>query len=431
VTWYGTTDLPVTSFKQMFEVTLGKMLQTEQAGPSDSMTPYLNSAAVQDGYVEDSNLKSMWASDTDRRNLSLRADDLVVCEGGDVGRSALVKAASPAIFQNSVHRVRPRRGNDIRFAKYTLDALRNSSYLDVLCNKATIRHFTADKLANLEVPLASPSYQTAACDYLDRETVQIDDLIGKQERLIQLLAEKRQAIITQAVTKGLDPTAPTKPSGIPKLGDIPAHWNVTTVKRLASIISKGTTPTTVGAEFTDDGIRFLKAENIQNHTVKEAPENFISAETNLLLARSKLQPNDLLVVIAGATTGKSAILTSDLTPSNTNQAVAFVRPRDPVVSRWIHHVLTTPRVENLIASLSVQSAQPNLSLGDLGSIWLPLPPAPEIDRILDHMSRSMARLDELTVTSARGIELLRERRSALISAAVTGKIDVREGASQP
>jgi type I restriction enzyme S subunit len=294
-----------------------------------------------------------------------------------------------------------------------------------------INQWDLDPTYHSRMPVLVPSVQEqrGIVDLLDRETAQIDDLIDKQERLIELLAEKRQAIITHAVSKGFDPTAPTKPSGIPWLGDIPAHWTVTTVKRLASVISKGTTPTTVGAEFTDEGIRFLKAENIQNNAVMDMPANYISAETNRLLARSELRRDDLLVVIAGATTGKSAVLSVDLTPCNTNQAVAFVRPSDPSMSQWIHHVLTTPSVQNLISSLSVQSAQPNLSMANLGSIWLPLPPTPEIDSILSRTSRAKGRLDELTTSAQRTVGLLRERRSALISAAVTGKIDVRREAS--
>lgn len=318
---------------------------------------------------------------------------------------------------------------DPRFLYWCLASPEAAQQWSVLASGVTRVGLRQADIGKLEIPVPLLQTQRQVAAFLDLETAQIDNLIAKQERLIELLAEKRQAVVTQAVTKGLDPTAPTKPSGIPWLGDIPAHWNVTTVKRLASVISKGTTPTTVGAEFTDEGIRFLKAENIQNNAVMDTPANFISAETNRLLARSELQRDDLLVVIAGATTGKSAVLGLDMTPCNTNQAVAFVRPNDPSMSQWIHHVLTTPSVQNLIGSLSVQSAQPNLSMGDLGSIWLPLPPAPEIDSILSHSAQSSGRLDELMTSAQRAVDLLRERRSALISAAVTGKIDVRKEAS--
>ncbi|MFB9164849.1 restriction endonuclease subunit S [Arthrobacter psychrochitiniphilus] len=314
---------------------------------------------------------------------------------------------------------------ETRFIYYVLQSVKD--WLPALYRSNTQNNLNAAQVGNFDLPLPPLAVQQSVSTYLDRETAQIDDLIGKQERLIELLAEKRQAVTTQAVTKGLDPNAPTKPSGVPWLGSVPTHWTVMTINRLASVISKGTTPTTIGAEFTDQGVKFLKAENIQNNQVWDTPANFISTDTNRLLARSQLQVNDLLVVIAGATTGKSAVLLRAQTPSNTNQAVAFVRPRDPIMSKWIHHVLSTQRVQSLISSLSVQSAQPNLSMGDLGKIWVTVPPPVEIDLILSQTSRAIENLDSLTMMARRAVELLRERRSALISAAVTGKIDVREG----
>jgi type I restriction enzyme S subunit len=346
-------------------------------------------------------------------------------ENNPVGFVVRFDHNEPAVCSNFVAKIRLRPGMDSRYWTY-VHATTYSVRLTQRSIKQTsgIQNLDQSSYFDEVAPFPPLATQEQIADFLDRETAQIDELIAKQERLIELLDEKRQAVITHAVTLGLDPASPTKPSGSTWLGDIPAHWNVTTVKRLSSVISKGTTPTTLGAEFTDEGIRFLKAENIQNNAVMDMPANYISAETNQLLSRSKLQPDDLLVVIAGATTGKSAVLNMDMTPCNTNQAVAFVRPSDPSMSSWIHHVLTTPRVQSLISSLSVQSAQPNLSMGDLGNIWLPLPPTPEIDLIRTHISRSTARLDELTVSAQRAVDLLRERRTALISAAVTGKINV-------
>lgn len=426
--WFGTTDLSVTSFKQMFDVTLGKMLQTEQSGPSDAMTPYLNSAAVQDGYVEDSNLKHMWASDIDRRNLSLKANDLVVCEGGDVGRCALVKSDSPAIFQNSVHRVRPRRGNDIRFAKYSLEALRSSSYLDVLCNKATIRHFTADKLANLEVPHASIGYQTAACDYLDRETAQIDALIGKQERLVQLLVERRQAIITEAVTKGLDPTAPTKPSGVPWQGSVPEHWTIQPLKNLMRM----QTGVTLGKDFTQDVTKtyaYLRVANVQIGYVdlNDVKEIDLPPE---VAASSMLQPGDVLMTEGGDRDklARGCVWDGSISPCVHQNHIFAVRTASQLLSSFLVLVLDADPARTYFYLTGKQSTNlASTNSTTVKNFRFGLPPITEQSRIVEYVTVTTRQIDDLMDKARAVVAILRERRSALISAAVTGKIDIQKG----
>ena len=206
---------------------------------------------------------------------------------------------------------------------------------------------------------------------------------------------------------------------------MPAHWEVRRIKNIAERISKGTTPTTIGAEFTDVGVRFLKAENVTEIAVLGEPEFYISLEAHALLSRSSLEAGDVLVVIAGATTGKSSVLGSDLLPANTNQAVSFIRPKDIRYSMYISSWLNTASVRRFVALNSVQSAQPNLSMEDLGNIPIPLPPGDELSKIMTHLHVETAKIDTLTAEAQRAIDLLQERRTALISAAVTGQIDVR------
>ena len=275
--------------------------------------------------------------------------------------------------------------------------------------------------------VAQPSLaeQTRIAEFLDGETGKIDGLVAEQRRLLALLKEKRQAVISHAVTRGLNPHAPLKPSGIEWLGDVPEHWEITRIKKLSSLISKGTTPTTVGAEFTLEGIRFLKAENVTEAGVSDQPEFFISEAAHEVLSRSSLKEGDVLVVIAGATTGKSAVLSKELLPANTNQAVSFIRPKDTRISDYISLWLGSRSVRNLIQLNSVQSAQPNLSMEDLGNIPLLFPPSDELNEIMAFVANETGRFDTLTAEAERAIELLQERRSALISAAVTGQIDVR------
>jgi type I restriction enzyme S subunit len=322
------------------------------------------------------------------------------------------------------------QGVSPRFAFFALLAANEA--LILLASGGGQPNINQEKIRAFRLPLPSLAEQEAIAAFLDQETGKIDALVAEQERLIALLKEKRQAVISQAVTKGLNPNAPMKDSGIEWLGQVPAHWEVKRIKNLSTTISKGTTPTTIGADFVTTGVRFLKAENINDGNVQSFPEFFISGEAHQTLSRSSLQVNDVLVVIAGATTGKSAVLNADLLPANTNQAVSFIRCRDTANAKLIHLWLTTDAVQNLIRLGSVQSAQPNLSMEDLGNLPILTVPQFEKSAILDYLEIKSTEYQTLILEAEKAISLLRERRAALISAAVTGKIDVRALAtSQP
>lgn len=271
-----------------------------------------------------------------------------------------------AWLNQHIFKVSPTVEADQKFLFYLIKLVA-PKLADFDAHGSTMRHIKKESLSErLHVPTLVE--QTQIARFLDHETARIDALIEEQQRLIELLKEKRQAVISHAVTKGLDPTAPMKDSGVEWLGEVPAHWVVRRIKHLTEVISKGTTPTTIGEDFQDEGVRFLKAENIFGGRVLPDPEFFISERAHAALARSALAENDVLVVIAGATTGKSAVLSGDLLPANTNQAVSFIRLRDTRLSEFIQCWLSTDAVQRSISLNSVQSAQPNLSMEDLGMV---------------------------------------------------------------
>lgn len=366
-------------------------------------------------------------------NIQLAANDvLLMKDGAAMGKLAFIdRLPGPACLNSHLLLFRPIMIDGVatyspRFAFYFMQTGYFQEHIKVNGTGATFLGISQDAIGRYQIVLPPLPEQTAIAAFLDRETAKIDALVAEQQRLMELLKEKRQAVISHAVTKGLNPKAPLKPSGIEWLGDVPAHWDVKRIKSLCSIISKGTTPSLVGAEFTTSGVRFLKAENVTESGVSEEPEFFISEEAHEILSRGSLQDQDVLVVIAGATTGKSAVLNKSFLPANTNQAVSYVRLKD---KRFSHHVslwLGTRLVRNWILLNSVQSAQPNLSMEDLGNIPIPIPPPPELSEITAFLTRETARFDTLTAEAQRAIDLLQERRTALISAAVTGQIDVRE-----
>jgi type I restriction enzyme S subunit len=317
--------------------------------------------------------------------------------------------------------------------KYVYYVLFSSAeQLNLLGRGTTFLELSADELGSYKIGLPSPTEQEGIANFLDHETAKIDTLIEKQQQLIQLLKEKRQAVISHAVTKGLStlnggPNAKLRDSGVEWLGEVPEHWGIGKVKNLASIISKGTTPSTMGSDFESTGIRFLKAENIgKGFYVAPQPEFYISERTDEQLSRSRLQSHDVLVIIAGATTGQSSVMLDDLLPANTNQAVSFIRPASSAYSSYISYWLTTEYAQSKIWQVAVQAAQPNLSMESLGNIYIPIPPEHELDKLIANINFRILQLSRLTESAELAINLMQERRTALISAAVTGKIDVRD-----
>lgn len=285
---------------------------------------------------------------------------------------------------------------------------------------------TNETLRNYPVVLPNPIQQKKIADYLDDKCGKIDQAIEGQKKIIEKLKEYKQSVITEAVTKGLDPNVPMKDSGIEWIGLIPKHWEVRKVKTLTKIISKGTTPTTVGRDTVKDGpVKFIKAENIQNNQIQNEPHIAIDEETNEILKRSQLKLNDILFVIAGATIGKVAIIDNpQILPANTNQAVSFLRLNNPNLSKYLWYYLQSNYIKEKLHVLSVQSAQPNLSMQDLGNFCIPIPELTEQHCIITHLSTQCAKIDLAIQKKEETIEKLAEYKKSLIYECVTGKREV-------
>ena len=277
--------------------------------------------------------------------------------------------------------------------------------------------------------------QTAIVRFLDHADRRIRRYIRAKQKLIALLEEQKQAIIHQAVTGQIDvrtgqPYPAYRPSGVEWLGDVPAHWEVRRIKQCVRTISKGTTPSTEGRQILEFGhIRFLKAENVTSGEIADKPLCYIDEDTNNLLRRSQLQRGDILFVIAGATLGKTAVVRQELLPANTNQAVAFIRPHKRIVSSYLAFWLQSLRVKELTWLNAVQSAQPNLSMTNLGNFLIPFLSLPEQASIVEYLNKATADVDTAIAHARRQIDLLREYRTRLIADVVTGKLDVREAAA--
>jgi type I restriction enzyme S subunit len=280
----------------------------------------------------------------------------------------------------------------------------------------------------LLLPLPKKYEQERILNFLDHETAKIDTLIEKQQQLIKLLKEKRQAVISHAVTKGLNPQAPMKNSGVEWLGEVPEHWVLSTPGRVCSVISKGTTPAEQSRH--QEGrysVPFLIVNNILSLGVLNEDNLIFIPDIvhNGMLSRSKVFPGDVLFNIVGPPLGKTGVVSDSFPEWNINQAIAFFRPIS-VLNTFLRNWLQSEFCNSWFwLHAKKTSGQANLTLEMCRKVPLLIPPEEEqqeIDRYCNHISET---IDCLIKKCEDQTELLKERRTALISAAVTGKIDVR------
>ena len=278
-------------------------------------------------------------------------------------------------------------------------------------------------LGNIQCPIPTLAEQVQIAAFLDRETAKIDALVAEQRRLIDLLKEKRQAVISRSVTRGLNSHAPMKPSGIAWLSEVPKHWQV---RRLKSLVEE---PLKYGAneaaELDDPTLpRFVRITdideggNLRGDTFKSLPtevaEPYLLREGDVLLARS------------GATVGKSFIYSRKWGTACFAGYLIRARLRDyQCRTKWLYYFCQTNAYWGYVIGSQIQATIQNVSAEKYANVYLPLPPADEQSLIVKFLDRETAKIDTLAAEAQRAMDLLQERRTALISAAVTGKIDVR------
>jgi type I restriction enzyme S subunit len=286
---------------------------------------------------------------------------------------------------------------------------------------------SVDVIRRLSIPVPPLEEQQAIASFLDRETAKIDALVAEQERLIALMKEKRQAVISHAVTKGLNPDALMKDSGVENLGRIPADWTVQRLAKLSTKITNGYVGPTREI-LVEDGVRYLQSLHIKANKIRFDVPYFVSQDWSDAHAKSILRAGDVLIVQTGDV-GQTAVVTPDFDGCNCH-ALIIVSPLGAVVEgSWVSWVLNSSYGADSLASIQTGALHPHLNCGDVKDVIIPLPPLEEQRRIIFGLENELRQIDALVEESQQMTGILDQRRSALITAAVTGQIDVRGLAS--
>lgn len=414
IEWIG--DIPddweVTKISRLYSIQLGKMLQPEKKSSGDTYEPYICAANLSSGTFRLDEVKYMWISEPEKDIYRLKRDDLLVTEGGDVGISSIWKDdISPCYFQNALHRVVPKKGNSNRFLHYWLIVLKSVGYIDLICNKSTIAHFTKEKFAQsliLSIPLQT---QQRIADYLDEKCGEIDATIAKQKEIIEKLKAYKQSLISETVTKGLDKSAPLKPSGIEWIGDIPDDWEV---RKLLSIFKEH-----------KDRNKNLEEQNLLSLSYGKIKRKDINNNDGLLPASFEtyniVENGDIVFRLTDLQNDKRSLRTGIVTQRGIiTSAYVTIRPKIRLDSRFFHYLYHMYDICKVFYGMG-DGVRQGMGFEDLKNIPTLIPPLKTQQKIADYLDSKCSQIDKYITEKQNIIQKLDAYKKSLIFECVTGK----------
>jgi type I restriction enzyme, S subunit len=322
--------------------------------------------------------------------------------------------------------IRPHKKLHSHFASFAFTA----PYFveNVVANSTGVSYpaINASEIGDMKVVIPPLREQHTIAAFLDRETARIDALIEKKERQIELLQEKRAAFISHAVTKGLDPSVLMKDSEIEWLGMVPQGWEVIRLAMAVQKITNGFVGPTRDI-LVEDGVRYLQSLHIKNGNILFNKPYFVTEEWSKQHAKSKLKEGDVLIVQTGDV-GQCCTVTKEYENCNCH-ALIILRLNDGLGSGYyLSAFLRSYYGQNLLKSIQTGALHPHLETGKVRDVFILLPPIKEQEEIMKFIDKESEKIDRLNEKISESIYKLQEYRSAIISAAVTGKIDVRQEA---
>lgn len=433
VAWLGYVPehWPVKRFKWLIERNDGGAWGDDPDGEDDTIVMRSTEQSVDGEWkLDDPAFRKL--SPSERNGATLEVGDLLVTKSSGsafhIGKTTLVDdrvAELRCCFSNFMQRLRLNSGLLPKLAWYVMNNELARRQFDFASNSTTgLANLNGTMISQVLLPVPKTAEQAAIVAFLDRETAKIDALISEQEKLIALLAEKRQATISHAVTKGLNPNAPMKDSGVPWLGEVPAHWGVAPLMYLTHPARPIMYGIVLPGPNVEGGVPIVKGGDVKEHRLKIGLLNRTTAEIEAPFARARLNPLDIVYSIRG-TIGDAEVVPDELEGANITQDVARVSPDKGIQTRWLLHVMKARPVFVQLEQRSLGAAVRGINIFELKRARIPVPPSEERDAIAAFLDAETSKLDELQSEAACAIQLLKERRSALIAAAVTGQIDVR------
>lgn len=418
IDWIG--DIPnnweTSRIKYHYQISLGKMLQPIQENSTDTLEHYMCSANITWAGVDTSILKQMWFSPAEKKQYRLLDGDLLVSEGGDVAVSCIWRnELDECYLQNAVHRVRQNALSDNRFIYYWLFFLKNYGIVDLVCNKATIAHFTKEKFGELPICIMSIDEQVAIADFLDKECAQIDGIAADLEKQIELLQQYKKSLITEMTTP-----------------DDSCDWTKTKIKYIGEIrgrigfrgytVEDTVDPGTPGCAVVLGGTNIMKdgTTDYENLTFLSENKYFESPEI-------MLHGGEILITKVGAGTGENSVYDGRFERATTNPNVMILILKKFVNSQYINYLLLSkPIKEDMKVESTKSGAQPAINQGYVNNIVIYIPTLERQDYIVKYLDAKCAEIDDTIQIKNDQLLLIFQHKKSLIYEYVTGKKRVKE-----
>ena len=418
IEWIG--EIPegwkISKVSYFYEVQLGKMLQPQKKSETDTEEKYLCAANVGKNSLSLDTLKTMWFSQTEKHQFDLREGDLLVVEGGDVASCAIIETpVRNLFFQNALHRVRPLHNESVAFLRYWLMTAKSYGYIDLICNKATIAHFSKEKFIALPIPVMPQDIQSKIVSFLDLECKQIDDLLSKSRSSIEEYKKLKQAVITQAVTKGVRGEREMKDSGVEWIGEIPVDWTIQRFARVAEVKSNLVSP--------DNYLEYpqISPENIEKDSgklllpCKTVGEVGVISGNHLFykgqILYSKIRPKLNKVCIAPF----DGLCSADMYPIETNYDTRYI----------MYCILSNGFFQQVSMITENRVKMPKINQVELSKILVSIPETiAEQKEIADYLDAKCAEIDGLISKKEQLVKELESYKKSLIYEVVTGKREV-------
>ena len=408
----------VSVVKRHYSITLGKMLESTPKTPDVTLENYMCASNIKWGGIDISVNRQMCFSANEKEVYLLKDGDLLVMEGGATAGTAAIYQGefSPCYIQNSVNRCRSKNGNVTPFLYYWLYFVNHSGHIESVCNCATFKHLTKEKLGRLPMVQVPLPEQTAIVAYLDEKCAAIDSIIAEAKATIDEYKAWKASVIFEAVTKGLDPNAEMKDSGVEWIGEIPMGWLRDKINRIYDIIGSGTTPKFDDAKDNSGPINWIQSGDVYlggdiTKVKNQIAESFLSEYSALKFYK----PPFVVIAMYGASIGNMAI--SHISGCVNQACCVLGNPRENF--NYTYYALQA--LKRHLLSSALGGGQPNISQQIIKAQWLPVPPLPEQTAIADYLDSKCAAIDAIIAEKEALIGELEAYKKSLIFETVTGK----------
>jgi type I restriction enzyme, S subunit len=358
-------------------------------------------------------------------------DGLVIVQNGDIGllwdgsnSGEVVRINREGILSSTVSLLSLKDTNLKKEFSFYLLKFYEDDYKNNTIGMG-IPHVDGNHVKESKLIIPSIDEQTQIVSFLDTKTQKIDELIEKTEQKIKLLKEKRTSLINHCVTKGLNPNVEMKESGVEWIGEIPSHWNLIKLRFYLTKVGSGVTPRGGGEVYSDEGIKFLRSQNIHFDGLHLSDVVFITEKIYEKMKNSQVNNGDVLLNITGGSIGRCCVISSD-EKFNLNQHVSILRTKPSLYNYFLNYNLQSSIGQEQVLYNQTGGNREGLTSENIKNFIIGLPSKEEQTQIIEYLDEQTQKIDSTIEKETQRIELLKEYRQSLISEVVTGKVDVRD-----